>query len=176
MARAAHALDEGLDANARGVLTHAAPAHQAHGRFLGFFGLLRHDHPDRRPAVWAILWAAPDLGPGYGDLLRPASFGRLVLASISLGVALFGALAFLLPNFLGMRRRGLRASPVLLLAPVYLLLMSYASWRALWQWTRQPFVWTKTEHVPRRTGDHSAAARNLPASASAISARVLSTP
>jgi hypothetical protein len=36
------------------------------------------------------------------------------------------------------------------LSPFYLLLVSFASWRALWEWTRQPFVWTKTDHAPRR--------------------------
>ncbi len=78
-----------------------------------------------------------------------------------------------------MRRRRLRVSTDLLLAPVYLLLMSFAAWRALWEWTRQPFAWTKTEHFPRPTGAATQAAsgfRNFPASASAISERVLSTP
>jgi hypothetical protein len=48
-----------------------------------------------------------------------------------------------------MRRRRLRPSRALLLAPAYLLLLSFAAWRALWEWTRQPFVWTKTAHTPR---------------------------
>jgi cellulose synthase/poly-beta-1,6-N-acetylglucosamine synthase-like glycosyltransferase len=133
------------------------------------------------------LIAGPLFGPFYGlrlaydltcgDLLSPTSFGQLIRSSFSLGVALFGALAFILPNLLGMRRRGLRPSSFLLLAPAYLLLMSYASWRALWQWTRHPFVWTKTQHKPRPAGAQAApGARNFPASASAISARVLSTP
>ena len=135
------------------------------------------------------LIAGPLFGPFYGlrlaydlfwgDLLSPPSFPRLVFSSLSLGVALFGALVFILPNLIGMRRRRLPASSCLLLAPAYLLLMSLAAWRALWEWTRQPFVWTKTDHVPRPTGAAGQAAsvfKNFPASASAISERVLSTP
>jgi cellulose synthase/poly-beta-1,6-N-acetylglucosamine synthase-like glycosyltransferase len=139
--------------------------------------------------VMTSLIAGPLFGPFYGlrlaydlfwgDLLAPPSFTRLVFASLSLGVALFGALVFILPNVIGMRRRRLRASSYLLLAPAYLLLMSLAAWRALWEWTRQPFMWTKTAHVPRPTGAAGQAAsgfKNLPASASAISDRVFSTP
>jgi hypothetical protein len=71
----------------------------------------------------------------------------------------------------------LRAAPALLLAPAYLLLLSVAAWRALWEWTRQPFVWTKTTHAPRpQPAQASTEARNFPASAAAIKARLLSTP
>jgi len=139
--------------------------------------------------VMTSLIAGPLFGPFYGlrlaydlfwgDLLAPPTFPRLFYSSLSLGVAVFGALVFILPNVIGMRRRRLRASSFLLLAPAYLLLMSLATWRALWEWTRQPFVWTKTEHVPRPTGAAGQAAsgfKNFPASASAISERVLSTP
>ena len=139
--------------------------------------------------VMTSLIAGPLFGPIYGlrlaydlfwgDLLAPPTFERLVFASLSLSVALFGALVFILPNVIGMRRRRLRLSPNLLLAPAYLLLMSLAAWRALWEWTRQPFVWTKTAHVPRPTAAADQAAsgfRNFPANASAISDRVLSTP
>ena len=82
-----------------------------------------------------------------------------------------------------MRRRGLSASLLLPLAPLYLLAMSFAAWRALWEWTRQPFVWNKTSHLPRpaaapgqNPGQAASVLTNLPAKASAISARVLSTP
>jgi cellulose synthase/poly-beta-1,6-N-acetylglucosamine synthase-like glycosyltransferase len=139
----------------------------------------------------ASLIAGPLFGPFYfvrllndlvyGDLLAPQTMERLIFASISLSVALFGALAFLLPDLIGMRRRRIGASRRLLLAPFYLLLLSFAAWRALWEWTRQPFVWTKTAHAPRPVAepveDQAVSAfRNFPASASAISARVLSTP
>ena len=55
----------------------------------------------------------------------------------------------MVPNLIGMARRGLRPSWRLALAPLYLLLISCAAWRALYEWTREPFVWTKTEHAPR---------------------------
>ena len=143
--------------------------------------------------VMASLIAGPLFGPFYGlrlvhdllfgDLLAPQTPERFVVASISLSVALFGAVFFVLPNVIGMKRRRLRASPRLLLAPLYLLAMSFAAWRALWEWTHQPFVWTKTAHFPRPIAiygeDEPQAAsglRNFPASALAISARVLSTP
>jgi hypothetical protein len=140
--------------------------------------------------VMTSLIAGPLFGPFYGlrlaydlfwgDLLSPPTPERLLYSSLSLGVALFGALVFIMPNVIGMRRRRLRASFSLLLAPAYLLLMSLAAWRALWEWTRQPFAWTKTAHVPRPTGAAAGQAasgfKNLPASASAISERVLSTP
>jgi hypothetical protein len=77
-----------------------------------------------------------------------------------------------------MKRRGMKAHPRLLLAPFYFALLSAAAWLALWEWTRKPFVWNKTAHLPRPPIAHQsgAAAINLPASASAIKARVLSTP
>lgn len=147
------------------------------------------------PTLSALFWmssllAGPLFGPFYGlrlahdliygDLLAPQNFARLVFASLSLGVALSGTLAFVLPIILGMKRRGLKASPVLLIGPFYLALMSAAAWRALWEWTRRPFVWTKTDHFPHPESPrplHAAAgARNFPAKASAIRARVLSTP
>ena len=85
----------------------------------------------------------------FGDLLAPGNVARLGVASLSLGVAFFGGLAFVVPNLIGMARRGLRPSWRLALAPLYLLLISCAAWRALYEWTREPFVWTKTEHAPR---------------------------
>jgi glycosyltransferase XagB len=138
--------------------------------------------------MMSSLLAGPLFGPFYGlrlahdlmagDLLAPPTFGRLVLASLNLGIALFGTLAFILPALLGMRRRGLKASPLLLATPLYLALLSAAAWLALWEWTRKPFVWNKTPHSPRPLGaaQAGAAAKNAPASASAIKARVLSTP
>jgi cellulose synthase/poly-beta-1,6-N-acetylglucosamine synthase-like glycosyltransferase len=146
------------------------------------------------------LIAGPLFGPFYavrlihdlwfGDLLAPQNIQRLILASLSLAIALFGVLVFVTPNLIGMRRRGLSASLLLPLAPLYLLAMSFAAWRALWEWTRQPFVWNKTSHFPRpaapaprpaaapsqNPAQAASVLTNLPASASAISARVLSTP
>jgi hypothetical protein len=33
--------------------------------------------------------------------------------------------------------------------PLYWLLISFASYRAVWQLLRQPFLWEKTEHRAR---------------------------
>jgi cellulose synthase/poly-beta-1,6-N-acetylglucosamine synthase-like glycosyltransferase len=110
-------------------------------------------------SAMASLIAGPLFGPFYavrfahdlffGDLLAPPTFIRLIFAALNLGVALFGLAALIAPMVLGIRRRGLKVSPLLLLAPLYLLLLSAAAWRALWEWTRRPFVWTKTTHVAR---------------------------
>ncbi|MBB4196901.1 cellulose synthase/poly-beta-1,6-N-acetylglucosamine synthase-like glycosyltransferase [Rhodoblastus sphagnicola] len=107
----------------------------------------------------ASLLAGPLFGPFYGlrlghdlwfgDLLDPKDWRAVIVSGFSLSVVFFGLLAFVLPNVMGMRRRGLKASALLILSPVYMLLVSLAAWRALWEWTRQPFVWTKTEHAPR---------------------------
>jgi cellulose synthase/poly-beta-1,6-N-acetylglucosamine synthase-like glycosyltransferase len=107
----------------------------------------------------ASLLAGPLFGPLYslrfahdllfGDLLNPGDWQSTLISGFSLSVAFFGLLAFVLPNVIGMRRRGLKASALLLLAPLYLLLVSFAAWRALLEWTRQPFAWTKTDHAPR---------------------------
>ncbi|WP_298355448.1 glycosyltransferase family 2 protein [Rhodoblastus sp.] len=131
------------------------------------------------------LIAGPLFGPFYtvrfihdlfwGDLLAPATPTRLVFAALNLSVGIFGLAALIAPLVMGMKRRGLKASPFLLLAPLYLLLLSAAAWRALWEWTRRPFVWTKTTHVARPV-QAAGGVRNFPASASAIKARALSTP
>ena len=86
----------------------------------------------------------------YGDVFNPRDWGEVVVSGFSLSVVFFGSLAFALPNLVGMRRRGLKGSELLLLSPLYLLLISFAAWRAVWEWTRQPFVWTKTEHRARQ--------------------------
>jgi len=107
----------------------------------------------------ASLLAGPLFGPFYsvrlghdllfGDLLEPQDWQSVMVSGFSLSVAFFGLLAIVLPNVIGMRRRGLKGSALLLLSPVYMLLVSFASWRALLEWTRQPFLWTKTDHAPR---------------------------
>ena len=136
-------------------------------------------------SVMTSLVAGPLFGPFYtmrflhdlffGDLLAPETPARLVFAALNLSVGIFGLAALIAPLVVGMKRRGLKASPFLALAPLYLLLLSAAAWRALWEWTRRPFVWTKTTHVAR-PAQTAASAKNFPARASAIKARALSTP
>jgi cellulose synthase/poly-beta-1,6-N-acetylglucosamine synthase-like glycosyltransferase len=120
------------------------------------------------------LLAGPLFGPFYGlrlahdlyfgDLLNPRDWRDVLISGFSLSVAAFGLMAFVLPNVIGMRRRGLKASSLLILSPVYMLLVSLAAWMALWEWTRRPFIWTKTEHAPRPIGraqDRARAPREL---------------
>ncbi len=97
----------------------------------------------------------------YGDLLAPRTHAQALMSSLGLNVAIFGGISLLLPSFIGMARRRLRPSWRLLLAPLYLLALSLACWRALWEWTRRPFVWTKTAHAPRpAAADDAPEARN----------------
>ena len=136
------------------------------------------------------LIAGPLYGPFYGvrlmvdlfcgDLLSPRTFADAIAASLSLNVAVLGLLGYVLPNLIGMARRRIAPSWRMALAPLYLLAISVACWRALWEWTRRPFAWTKTEHAPRPVGAGDAQAasgfENFPARASVIGGRPLATP
>ena len=73
------------------------------------------------------LIAGPLFGPFYmvrfvhdlfwGDLLAPTTATRLAFAALNLSVGIYGLAALIAPLILGMKRRGLKASPFLLLAP-----------------------------------------------------------
>ena len=63
-----------------------------------------------------------------------------------------GYAATIVPDAVGLRRRGLLAHAwVLVLTPVYWLLLSLAAWRALFQLLYDPQRWEKTEHGVART-------------------------
>ena len=48
---------------------------------------------------------------------------------------------------MGMRRRGLtRFRRALIYLPLWLMMLSIAAWRALYELWRRPFHWEKTEH------------------------------
>ncbi len=58
-----------------------------------------------------------------------------------------GLLSAVVPYWLGLKRLGrLDLAIWIITLPVYLLLMSAASWRALFEVWRRPFAWNKTEH------------------------------
>jgi glycosyltransferase XagB len=83
-----------------------------------------------------------------GELFMPGETSehsaRKVLALCVLGVGYFGAIAI---GLAGLKRRGmLRIAWVVLTIPIYWLFMSFAAWRALWQFVRAPY------HGKRRTG------------------------
>ncbi len=60
--------------------------------------------------------------------------------------------AMLLAAVAVVRRRRLWLLPHVALMPVYWLLISFASYRAVWQLLRDPFLWEKTEHRARPHG------------------------
>ncbi len=82
-----------------------------------------------------------------GAFLQPESvFGGLFwgLALFNLG---FGYLVSMALGALTLRVRGLRGLfGALLFMPVYWFLVSFAAYRALWQFLRRPHEWEKTEH------------------------------
>ncbi len=97
------------------------------------------------------------LAIGY-ELSRPAPFAsapgsihRLALVVAFAEIAI-GVLAALLTGLLGAWRGGLTAlAGHVLVAPLYWMLISAASYRALSQIIRNPYFWEKTAHAPRRT-------------------------
>ena len=89
-------------------------------------------------AVGGTLFAPPEaiLGRSLWWL------GLLNLASGYLTGAALGAVAI--------ARRGRKTlAPQVLLMPVYWLLISFAAYRAAWQFAIAPFFWEKTEHNGR---------------------------
>ena len=87
------------------------------------------------------------LDAAFGSLLTPQTPWQAT-GSASAGVLIAAGLVSLFwPLLLGLRRRGLRefASGVALM-PAYLLLVSWATWQALFEMFWQPYAWAKTEH------------------------------
>jgi cellulose synthase/poly-beta-1,6-N-acetylglucosamine synthase-like glycosyltransferase len=77
----------------------------------------------------------------------PAGLAPLFIAALLSGYA-----STILPNAVGLKRRGLLAQAwVLASAPIYWLLLSLAAWRALFQLLHAPQRWEKTEHGLART-------------------------
>lgn len=71
---------------------------------------------------------------------------------VMLGLVVAGLIALVLPLMIGMARRDLwRLAPWLMLLPLYLMLISLAAYKALWELLHQPHRWNKTTHgVARR--------------------------
>ena len=91
-----------------------------------------------------------------------------MFAASVIGVNLFNlfagylAMALLARNALRLRNRAKEASALVLL-PVYWLLMSVASYRALFELIRRPHHWDKTPHRQRRRRSLPARIRPQPA-------------
>jgi cellulose synthase/poly-beta-1,6-N-acetylglucosamine synthase-like glycosyltransferase len=83
-----------------------------------------------------------------GGLLSPAAdLAQTVATGVSLAVLVSGYGASILATALGLRQLGIRGwMGTLLTMPLYWLLISAASWLALWQLLVAPFHWNKTEH------------------------------
>jgi cellulose synthase/poly-beta-1,6-N-acetylglucosamine synthase-like glycosyltransferase len=95
---------------------------------------------------WFYVLAAAELAGG--DLLAmPASVFGTPFWAIAWFDLVTGYAAGMILAHLAVRRRGLtRLSRHVPLMPFYWLLISAASYRALWQFVAAPFKWEKTEH------------------------------
>jgi glycosyltransferase XagB len=86
-----------------------------------------------------------------GSLLSPATVPEAILVVLWCLVAVSGAAALVLPLWLGARRRGFERHALVFL-PLWLLMLSLASWRAFYELWRRPFHWEKTAHGLTRRG------------------------
>ncbi|CAJ0870366.1 glycosyltransferase XagB [freshwater sediment metagenome] len=130
-------------------------------RFFADFGA-------RRALAVLAMFAGGLLGPMFGpfltirlvhDLLGVAlgggsGFGRACVA-LWCFVAVAGAAAVVAPLLLGARRRGLSRRALVFL-PLWLLMLSVASWRAFFELWLRPFHWEKTEHGLTQRGEADA--------------------
>jgi cellulose synthase/poly-beta-1,6-N-acetylglucosamine synthase-like glycosyltransferase len=106
-------------------------------------------HPVFAAGFCYALFASPTFSTAaFAHSIAPAFFAVLMC----------GYAATIVPNAVGLWRRGLFAHAwVLVLAPLYWLLLSLAAWRALFQLIYDPQRWEKTEHGLARTSRLSAA-------------------
>lgn len=83
----------------------------------------------------------------FGPLLAPQTPWQLAGSVLALLLILTGAASLLWPIVLGIRRRRLSDQiPRVALLPVYLGLLSFATWQALFELLYRPYSWAKTEH------------------------------
>jgi cellulose synthase/poly-beta-1,6-N-acetylglucosamine synthase-like glycosyltransferase len=94
------------------------------------------------PFLWIVFISSRFMGVEWFGTPTSALATHLSLASLFVGNSLFAYLAMLGPC----RRGWLELSPYGLTAPLYWLLISCASGRALWQLCTRPWHWDKTVH------------------------------
>jgi cellulose synthase/poly-beta-1,6-N-acetylglucosamine synthase-like glycosyltransferase len=83
----------------------------------------------------------------YGRLLDPITTMEVIGSTFACVLALSGAGAIVWPMIVAMRTRELTAHwPTLFLLPLWMLMLSAAAWRALFELWRRPYHWEKTEH------------------------------
>ncbi|PNG26433.1 hypothetical protein CR492_08500 [Methylocella silvestris] len=99
------------------------------------------------PLLWPLLTGVTILDLARFGAPRPDGIVSAVAATLWLSVAAFGAGSIVWIALLGMKRRKLLRLWLFLplLAPYYLLI-SAASWAALYDLIMRPFHWHKTEH------------------------------
>jgi len=101
------------------------------------------------PLFWLTFLAWALTQTNTLGLAFPAPLLWLSVSNLVLGNGLMVYLAMLAP----IRRRWLDLVPWALTMPWYWMLISAASYKALWQLLRNPFYWEKTQHgLSRRTG------------------------
>jgi cellulose synthase/poly-beta-1,6-N-acetylglucosamine synthase-like glycosyltransferase len=94
--------------------------------------------------------AFPALAGEFLFCLATWNSGPLVagmLAPLHIIAIVSGLVSTIALGLIGLaRQRRLRSGWILLLTPVYWMCLSIATWRALWQFWRNPYFWEKTEH------------------------------
>ncbi len=97
--------------------------------------------------LWPVFAVGLLLDGLYGPLLAPRTPTEHAWSVLALVVVASGTLSLLWPAAIAVRRRGLaRTAAWLALLPAYLVMLSYATWAALFEMMGRPHAWTKTEH------------------------------
>lgn len=97
--------------------------------------------------LWPVFAVGVLVEATAGSLLRPATASERAWSALALTLVLSGAASLIWPAMIGLRRRGMmRSGPWLALLPAYLVMLSYATWAALFEMMGRPHAWTKTEH------------------------------
>ena len=92
-----------------------------------------------------LLWAAVEGCRGL--LFRPETPLWWLFVAASAALLAAGLVTAVVPSWLGLKRLGrLDLAIWIVTLPAYLLLISAASWRALFEVWRRPYAWNKTEH------------------------------
>ena len=98
---------------------------------------------------------------GVSETMAEAPVSRLADVYTYI-LTLTGIQALILPALVGMRRRGMREyGRALLYMPLYYLLVSAATWMALYELIVRPFYWHKTAHGRPKAAARLAAPRPL---------------
>ena len=92
-----------------------------------------------------------DIASGEEMSMPPSQFGQFLL-----GLQVFNLVGGYLSGTaiagIAVARRGFRGMiSAIALMPLYWLLISFAAYRAAWQLIRNPYLWEKTPHRPRRS-------------------------